>query len=95
VNEWPSGWFRDEKPKPPGGDGGSGGTAGEPTVGLPAGSAGAAPPGGSYARAAGGRGQRAGEVEAALVELGIKPGQPRDLGSSGRDVVTIWWEGIA
>ena len=38
---------------------------------------------------------RAGEVEAALVELGIGPGQPRDLGSSGRDVVTIWWEGIA
>jgi SAM-dependent methyltransferase len=39
--------------------------------------------------------ERAGEVEAALVELGIKPGQPSDLGSSGRDVVTIWWEGIA
>ena len=39
--------------------------------------------------------ERAGEVEAALVELGIKPGQPRDLGSSGRDVVTIWWEGTA
>ena len=39
--------------------------------------------------------ERAAEVEAALVELGIKPGQPRDLGSSGRDVVTIWWEGIA
>jgi SAM-dependent methyltransferase len=39
--------------------------------------------------------ERAGEVEAALVELGIRPGQPRDLGSSGRDVVTIWWEGIA
>src|SRR5205823_6515687 len=35
--------------------------------------------------------ERAAEVEAALVELGIKPGQPRDLGSSGRDVVTIWW----
>ena len=39
--------------------------------------------------------ERAAEVEAALVELGIKPGQPRDLGSSGRNVVTIWWEGIA
>jgi SAM-dependent methyltransferase len=39
--------------------------------------------------------ERAGEVEAALAELGIKPGQPRDLGSSGRNVVTIWWEGIA
>jgi len=39
--------------------------------------------------------ERAGEVEAALAELGIDPGQPRDLGSSGRDVVTIWWEGTA
>ena len=37
--------------------------------------------------------ERADEVEAALVELGINPGQPGDLGSSGRDVVTIWWEG--
>ena len=27
--------------------------------------------------------ERAGEVEAALVELGIDPGQPGDLGSSG------------
>jgi LCP family protein required for cell wall assembly len=63
VNEWPSGWFRDEKPKPAGGVDGSGPArpeaAGEPTVRLPAGSAGAAPAGG-YARAAGGRGQRAG-----------------------------------
>ena len=39
--------------------------------------------------------ERAGEVEAALAELGINPGQPSDLGSSGRNVVTIWWEGIA
>jgi 2-polyprenyl-3-methyl-5-hydroxy-6-metoxy-1,4-benzoquinol methylase len=39
--------------------------------------------------------ERAGEVEAALMELGINPGQPGDLGSSGRDVVTIWWEGTA
>ena len=39
--------------------------------------------------------ERAGEVEAALVELGINPGQPGDLGSSGTDVVTIWWEGTA
>ena len=63
MNEWPSGWFRDEKPKPAGGADGSGTArpeaAGEPTVRLPAGSAGAAPAGG-YARAAGGRGQRAG-----------------------------------
>src|SRR5262252_2305746 len=45
VNEWPSGWFRDEKPKPAGGADGPGAArpeAGEPTVGLPAGSAGAA-----------------------------------------------------
>jgi SAM-dependent methyltransferase len=39
--------------------------------------------------------ERAGEVEAALVELGINPRRPGDLGSSGRDVVTIWWEGTA
>jgi SAM-dependent methyltransferase len=39
--------------------------------------------------------ERAGEVEAALVEQGIDPGQPGDLGSSARDVVTIWWEGTA
>jgi SAM-dependent methyltransferase len=39
--------------------------------------------------------ERAGEVEAALLELGIDSGQPGDLGSSGRDVVTIWWEGTA
>jgi SAM-dependent methyltransferase len=39
--------------------------------------------------------ERAGEVEAALADLGINAGQPRDLGSSGREVVTIWWEGTA
>jgi SAM-dependent methyltransferase len=39
--------------------------------------------------------ERAGEVGTALEELGITPGQPVDLGSSGRDVVTIWWEGAA
>jgi LCP family protein required for cell wall assembly len=64
VNEWPSGWFRDEKPRPAGGADGSGGAqpgTGEPTVRLPAGSAGAAPAAGGYARAAGGgRGQQAG-----------------------------------
>src|SRR5262249_4529461 len=37
--------------------------------------------------------ERAGEVEAVLVELGINPGQPGDLGSSGRDVVTLGWGG--
>jgi SAM-dependent methyltransferase len=39
--------------------------------------------------------QRAAEVETALLELGMAPEQPGDLGSSGRDVVTIWWEGTA
>jgi SAM-dependent methyltransferase len=38
---------------------------------------------------------RASEVEAALVELGSERDRPGDLGSSGRDVVTIWWEGTA
>ena len=38
---------------------------------------------------------RASEVEAALLDLGSQPERPGDLGSSGRDVVTIWWEGTA
>ena len=38
---------------------------------------------------------QASEVEAALMDLGTDPGHPGDLGSSGRDVVTIWWEGTA
>jgi hypothetical protein len=38
---------------------------------------------------------RAGEVQAALLEAGTDPGRPGDLGSPGRDVVTIWWEGAA
>ena len=38
---------------------------------------------------------RASEVEAALLDLGSERERPGDLGSSGRDVVTIWWEGIA
>ena len=37
--------------------------------------------------------ERANEVEAALLDRGIMREQPGDLGSSGRDVVTIWWEG--
>ena len=60
MSEWPSGWFRDEKPAPAGAGGGAPGapdgaaggpgggplgTANQPTVGLPAGSAGAAPAG--------------------------------------------------
>src|SRR5215470_11647112 len=38
---------------------------------------------------------RASEVEAALLDLGSERERPRDLGSSGRDVVTIWWESTA
>lgn len=38
---------------------------------------------------------RAGEVAEALVELGADPEHPQDLGSSGRDVLTIWWSGDA
>ena len=37
--------------------------------------------------------ERANEVDAALLDMGIMREQPGDLGSSGRDVVTIWWEG--
>jgi SAM-dependent methyltransferase len=39
--------------------------------------------------------ERASEIGAALVNLGVDPDRPQDLGSSGRDVVTIWWEGTA
>jgi SAM-dependent methyltransferase len=39
--------------------------------------------------------EQASEVKAALLDLGMAPEQPGDLGSSGRDVVTIWWEGTA
>jgi SAM-dependent methyltransferase len=39
--------------------------------------------------------ERAGEVEAALLEAGVTRDRPVDMGSSGRDVVTIWWEGTA
>jgi hypothetical protein len=34
---------------------------------------------------------RAGDVAAALTDQGVDPGHPVDLGSSGREVVTIWW----
>jgi SAM-dependent methyltransferase len=37
--------------------------------------------------------ERASEVEAALLDMGVRRDNPGDLGSSGRDVVTIWWEG--
>ena len=39
--------------------------------------------------------ERAGEVAEALTESGIDPAQPVDLGSSGREMVTIWWQGTA
>ncbi|HXP19744.1 MAG TPA: methyltransferase domain-containing protein [Streptosporangiaceae bacterium] len=38
---------------------------------------------------------RAADVASALRELGVDPAHPIDLGSSGRDVMTIWWEGQA
>lgn len=38
--------------------------------------------------------ERADEVAAALTELRVDPDHPVDLGSSGHDVVTIWWGGI-
>jgi SAM-dependent methyltransferase len=37
--------------------------------------------------------ERAGQVAEALVEAGADPRHPVDVGSSGRDVVTIWWAG--
>lgn len=38
---------------------------------------------------------RAQDVARALTEAGADPGRPVDLGSSGREVVTIWWPGTA
>jgi SAM-dependent methyltransferase len=39
--------------------------------------------------------ERAADVAAALVESGVDPDQPVDLGTSGREVFTIWWAGRA
>jgi SAM-dependent methyltransferase len=39
--------------------------------------------------------ERTAEVADALVEAGADPGQPAELASSGREVVTVWWEGGA
>jgi SAM-dependent methyltransferase len=39
--------------------------------------------------------KRAGEVAEALTNLGVDPGQPADLGTSRREMVTIWWPGSA
>lgn len=38
---------------------------------------------------------RAADVADALIEAGVDPSHPHDLGSSGRDVLTIWWSGSA
>jgi SAM-dependent methyltransferase len=38
---------------------------------------------------------RSADVAAALVDSGVDPMHPVDLGSSGREVVTIWWQGRA
>lgn len=39
--------------------------------------------------------ERAAEVESALRDTGLSGGQAADLGTAGRAVVTIWWEGSA
>jgi SAM-dependent methyltransferase len=39
--------------------------------------------------------ERGQEVADALRELGVDPRSPQDLGSSGREVLTIWWQGGA
>jgi hypothetical protein len=39
--------------------------------------------------------ERAGEVATALIESGVDPEQPVDLGTASREVVTIWWDGTA
>ncbi len=36
---------------------------------------------------------RADDIGGALVAAGVDPEHPADLGSSGREVVTIWWDG--
>jgi SAM-dependent methyltransferase len=39
--------------------------------------------------------QRADEVAEALADSGVDPERPVDLGSSGRQVMTMWWNGAA
>jgi len=39
--------------------------------------------------------RQAADVADALIEAGVDPSHPQDLGSSGRDVLTIWWAGSA
>jgi SAM-dependent methyltransferase len=38
---------------------------------------------------------RSADVARALEDSGVDPGHPMDLGSSGREVVSIWWDGRA
>jgi len=38
---------------------------------------------------------RAGQVAEALADMGVDPRNPDDLGSSGREMATIWWQGGA
>lgn len=38
---------------------------------------------------------RSDDVSAALIQAGVDPAHPQDLGSSGREVMTIWWGGDA
>lgn len=35
--------------------------------------------------------ERAGEVAEALIESGVDPEHPLELGSAGREVITVWW----
>jgi LCP family protein required for cell wall assembly len=95
VNEYPAGWFRDEKPPSAGAAG-----ANEPTAALPAGGAGAAAgqAGGGYPGAAGQRGRATGWPEQPPVyappgagtsyrpprSRGPRPGRPR-----GRRILAI------
>jgi hypothetical protein len=39
--------------------------------------------------------ERTAELANALTDEGIDAENPEDVGSSGRDVVTIWWDGTA
>jgi SAM-dependent methyltransferase len=39
--------------------------------------------------------ERTADVARALTETGVDPGQPVDLGTSGREIMTIWWPGTA
>lgn len=36
--------------------------------------------------------ERDGELTRALLDLGVDPEHPRDLGASGDDLVTLWWD---